>query len=456
MSNVWAIAKITLAQAVRMKVALVVILMLAIMLPIMGVIVTGDGTLLGKLQTFSSYGISLTSMMLCFLVIALSCFTLNYDIKNKHIFTIITKPIKRNEILLGKFFGLVILNGGLLLIFSALIYTFTVLMPRLTEVDQEQLEQVQNEFFTSRIAIQPGIDMDKIEKEAEKELEKLIASQAPIFENRTRAQVLRMLIGQKKLEAKTVEPGSVLKWEFNNVKIENLDEPIFIRFKYDVSVDPPDLNIYSRWIAGDLRSLEKGEKPKTRIFDSYLRKDIVRTAKEIKMPADVVGEDGYLEIAFQNVYYNNTTVIPQEVEILYKSDMFTVNYFRAVGMIMIRLVFLAALGVALSTWLSFPVAIFVSLVFYQIGMTNGFIVESIESLSIGMELIYSLTIKPLMSLLPRFDDMYNPAPMIVAGRTISWYFLMKAFIVTAVIKSSLIFLFGMLVFSRREIARVTV
>ena len=54
MHSVWAVARNTIAQALRMEVALVVIVMLLILIPLLSATVVGDMTLLGKLQTFVS------------------------------------------------------------------------------------------------------------------------------------------------------------------------------------------------------------------------------------------------------------------------------------------------------------------------------------------------------------------------------------------------------------------
>ncbi|MHC4497616.1 MAG: hypothetical protein ACYS21_00720, partial [Planctomycetota bacterium] len=64
MHSVWAVAINTIKQALRMKIAAVFIVLLIVLLPIMGFSMTGDGTLKGRLQTFVSYGLSLTSFLL--------------------------------------------------------------------------------------------------------------------------------------------------------------------------------------------------------------------------------------------------------------------------------------------------------------------------------------------------------------------------------------------------------
>ena len=110
MDKILAIARNTIAQALRMKIASAVIVLLLILLPMMSMIMVGDGTLLGKLQTFSSYAMSLVGLLLSILTIAISTFTLSDEIKRQQIFLVVTKPVFRWQIIAGKFIGVVLLN----------------------------------------------------------------------------------------------------------------------------------------------------------------------------------------------------------------------------------------------------------------------------------------------------------------------------------------------------------
>jgi ABC-type transport system involved in multi-copper enzyme maturation permease subunit len=102
MRSIWAVAKNTIRQAMRMKVAAVFLVLLLILLPVLGFSATGDGTLKGRLQTFVSYGLSLTAILLSLLTIIVSIYTVTSDIEQRQIYTVITKPIRRFEFLIGK------------------------------------------------------------------------------------------------------------------------------------------------------------------------------------------------------------------------------------------------------------------------------------------------------------------------------------------------------------------
>ncbi|MGA2094187.1 MAG: hypothetical protein ABSH16_12415, partial [Sedimentisphaerales bacterium] len=69
MRSIWAVAVNTVRQVVRLKIAAVFIVLLLILLPVMGFKMTGDGTLMGRIQAFVSYGMSLTVLLLSLLTI---------------------------------------------------------------------------------------------------------------------------------------------------------------------------------------------------------------------------------------------------------------------------------------------------------------------------------------------------------------------------------------------------
>ena len=64
MGSVWAIARHTFAQCLRMRVAAAFLLLLAAMLGALPLMMKGDGTLAGQIRTFLSYSTSLTGFLL--------------------------------------------------------------------------------------------------------------------------------------------------------------------------------------------------------------------------------------------------------------------------------------------------------------------------------------------------------------------------------------------------------
>jgi hypothetical protein len=421
----------------------------------MSMVVSGDGTLKGKLQTFVSYGLSLTSLLLCLLTIIISIYSLSSDIKQCQIWTVVTKPIRRFELLCGKLLGVVILDAMLLFCFASIIYGLTMLVPNLTKASADEIEEAQNEFFTARASIKP--QLPDVTKESQQLYNKL-REQGQIPEQMTAKQAYQQLYQAKLLEKQAVPPGNQIRWQFDDIGPIDSNGFVFVRFKYDVSVNPPGNEIYGKWYIGDDRQFGQGiSASKTPIYvvdQPYS----IRTIHEIAVPANAV-VDGYLGVVFENVAsLNNTVVIfPIEdgFEILYKADSFVANFIRAAMLIFMRLVFLAVLGISVATWLSFPVAILLCLVVFFSASISGFIFESFDSLGGGLDSMYSLTIRPLLNLLPQFDNL-NPSTFMIRGQLLSWWTLAWAAIVLLLIKAMIVWLIGILIFTYKEIAKVTV
>ncbi len=457
MRSIWAVAANTIKQALRMRIAVVFIILLLILLPVMGLITTGDGTLKGRLQTYTSYGMSLTSLLLCLLSIIVSVYTLTSDFDGKQIYTVLTKPLHRFQFLVGKLIGVMILNIALLILFSAIIYAVVVFTPGFSKAPEDELEQAKNEFFTARTGLRPAeIDVSQEVKAAYEKLQRT-GQLEQIFENVPKQTIMAQLTAQKKQEKQSAVVGRELVWEFEKVKPLDSSRSLFIRFKYDVSVNPPDLSVYSRWEAGDIRQIKDGSTI-TPPFYRTDRKDLIRTFHEIEVPADVVAADGYLAIIFLNVPLNRTVVMfpPEDgLEILYKADTFTANFLRAVLLILSRLIFLTCLGILAATFLSFPVAILLCLAVFLTGTISVFIVESFDYLSKDLIGIYQILLRPIIQLLPQFDKA-NPSKYLVPARLLSWLALARIAVSMVLVKSGLLFAAGILIFSRRELARITV
>jgi hypothetical protein len=451
MHSIRAVAINTIKQALRMKVAVVFTILLLVLLPVLGITATGDETLKGRLQTFVSYALSLTSFLLCLLTIIVSIYTITSDIEQRQIFTVITKPIRRYQLILGKLLGVIVLDVILLCLFSAVIYTITIYTPKFTKPSDEELIEANNGFFTARASL--NVPVENVTREVTDRYNEL-NSKGELPENVPQDEIIAQLTQQAQLAKRAAAVGEPLLWEFKNVK--PLAENLFIRFKYDVSINPPDSQVWGRWFVGDYQFFKYGTQSKTPIYEK-VHKHSVRDFHEIEIPAEVVPEHGHLAVAFRNEPLNGVAIIfpPDGLEVLYKADSFTSNFIRVVLLILLRLVFLACLGTLASSFLSFPVAILFCFVVFFTASFSGFVLESFDFLSEDIGAVYSYSLKWVIKLLPEFDK-YNPSKFLVPARLITWSLLAKCALLMVCIKAFLILIFSLVIFRYREIARITV
>ena len=118
MRGIWAVARYTFSQCLRMKVAVLFILLLALTLATMALGEDPYKTLADRIRTFLSYSTSLTSFLLSVVTVVLAVSVVSSDVRDKQIFTVATKPLSRWQYILGRWLGVVLL-GGILLAGSA-------------------------------------------------------------------------------------------------------------------------------------------------------------------------------------------------------------------------------------------------------------------------------------------------------------------------------------------------
>lgn len=458
MRRIWAVAVNTVRQALRMRIAVVFTVLLLVLLPVMAGAMSGDGTHKGRCQTFVSYGLSLTSLLLCLLTIVVSVFTVTSDIRHRQIYTVITKPLRRYEFILGKLLGVLVLDAMLLTFFCAGIYGIVRYLPAHYHADPIARQQLDREFFTARASLKP-VEPD-VTAEARETFEKLRKQDEipqEVFANELRRQqVMDWVVKQKRLEKRAAGVGERILWEFHNVRPVDPNENLFIRFKYD-ALPGSESEMWGRWVVGPYSAFAYQTAPEGPVYDQVLRHSS-GSFHEILIPAAVVPADGHLAIGFQNVVPNDTAIVfplDDGVELLYQANTFGANFVRAAAMIFVRLVFLACLGILASTFVSFPVAIMLCLVIFFVATFSTFVIDSFNYLGDSIGGVYSYTVKPVVRMLPEFDK-YNPAKYLVPARLIDLSVLAKAAGRMIGIEAPILLALSIWIFSRRELARVTV
>jgi hypothetical protein len=120
-----AVARTTLAEGLRAKVASGFALLILVGIPLFWLTAEGDGTIKGRVQMFTTYALGFTGFVLALLTIFFSCRSLAVEVASQQIYAIVSKPIPRWQILAGKWLGIMSLNVLLLVIASVATYAGT-------------------------------------------------------------------------------------------------------------------------------------------------------------------------------------------------------------------------------------------------------------------------------------------------------------------------------------------
>lgn len=150
-----AVARLLLDEAVRMKLALVFIVLLIIYIPLLATQLDEHERLQYRLQTFLSYGTGVSYALLAVLTVFLSTATVAFEQRDKQIFQIASKPLGRFQYLLGKWLGLIVLNAVLLLMTGGATFWFTQFLRTQPAADAYDELAVSEQVLTARVGVRP-------------------------------------------------------------------------------------------------------------------------------------------------------------------------------------------------------------------------------------------------------------------------------------------------------------
>ena len=246
MFPLWAVARHTFKQCLRMKIAGLFMMLLAVMLVALPFGMKGDGTLAGKIRSFISYGPGLTAVMLSLMTIFLSAAMVSADIRDKQIFSIATKPVPRWQYIFGRWLGLMLLNAMLLSIASVGIYSMTRYLRTRPALNLSDRVAVETEVFAARDAVFPEpLDLkaylDRRIKELRESgrLEPALEAYLSVTDGDVKLALELLndeLESQVSKEIQSVGPNASMVWSFSGIDVKGAET---LASAEVLRIDPP-------------------------------------------------------------------------------------------------------------------------------------------------------------------------------------------------------------------------
>ena len=119
----FAVAKVAVQEAIRNRV-LVGFAVFVLLMLFAGLFLDVDNS--NRAKTYISFVLTATNYLVMLMAIFLSAFSLPNDIKNKTIYTVVTKPIRAGEIVLGRVLGFCAVGTAMLVVMGLISYVFVV------------------------------------------------------------------------------------------------------------------------------------------------------------------------------------------------------------------------------------------------------------------------------------------------------------------------------------------
>lgn len=467
MSTLWVIARQTIAEGIRMKLALVFVVLIGLIVVGLPFSIAGDASVTGAVQSFMSYGFSATGMLLSLLTVFMSR-SLSDDLVRRQIFLVMTKPVARWQYVTGKWLGITVLNAAFLscsaLTIYGMVHYIKYTHPPID--DQFDAQELENEVMVARHTLKCKLPdfTEPARQEFDRNVEQGFYDNVPDFDPVAERRRLAM---KYEVRWRMVGPQEMRVFEFENVLCDRSpDKTVQIRFMAEVSRYAADEIFRSFWRAGDP---QKG----TPTYEISTR-HVIGRYHSIAIPADAVAPDQTLTVYFfnRNPYpgepqFQNVIEFRKadEVSVMFTVGAFEWNMLRLLTLMLCKLMFLGATAILMTTVFSFPVACLGTFTVYILACTRSFIVDALDMASDDFASMFSsfyeffvqsftYVYTSLYWIVPDFAK-YDAVENFVNGQNVGLVWVLNAVFWLVLIKTVVVLGLAILLFQRREVAEVS-
>ncbi len=475
MTSFRAIVKLTFRNAVRSHIFQLLLFLLLLCVVLIPYTITGDGTARGYIQISLLYSLSAVAFLLSLSSIWLGCFLMTRDVESYQLHMVISKPVSRITIWLGKWIGIMLIHLILLLIASSMVYSIVLWKYSLQSFSDVEKSQIENEVMVGRRVFYPeSPDIDQIVREVLKE--KMVAAiksgakidTSPLEQEKILKDLKREVLGR----IAEVPAGSGKEWIYKSLPVGS-DRPVYFRYRaYVNKVSSESQRLTRGWWAVRIAEPEGENKKAENVFEKdkqakqkykYSFFPITPAPEQIKagtflekkLPPKIIDPNGEVMIGFGNYDPAGSALCFQKSDgpkLLIKYSGFTENYFRAIFVIFMQLVILSGLACAAASVLSMPTAVFAVVSYLMFGSFAKFLSGTSFFGGPADYIGYYIGKVILIAVIPMQE--FEVTNLVANGELVEWLFIGKLFLTYFVLRALPLFLLGMWLYWRREMGLV--
>jgi len=450
MSSVFAIAHIALRAAFRSRLVVTMIIVLAVVNIVLPLTVKDNGTIASKVQVLVSYTLVFSQGILAIATLWSACAAVSTEIQDQNIHLVVSKPVARLQVWLGKWLGLLMMNALLLLITGLTVYGLLRFQTRSSVISEEDQIELQEQILISRQQVRPVLpDVDTTAREQLRRIQ--ARGQLGAGDPGTKLEELRQRMLFLAFSAPMDKPVS---WEFQLPNTPSTDHPVFLNYKFNAGFATGEF-IRGTWSFGT----------RERPDDISVEVEHVAGANTVKVPVDAIQAGKPLIVTYANHEespYSLQFDPKTGLSLLYHRGSFEGNLLRTLLVMFFQLGFYAAIGLTAGTLFSMPVAAFTSMFVILMQFFGRFIGEmSKEKIIFGkeegmgpaMEILNAVVLKiyQFADLLLKPLQAFNPFEYLSTGVQIGWSTVAIEFLIKVVLYGGVTGVLGILLFNRREI-----
>jgi len=479
---VTAIARNVLAEAVRMKISLVFIVVLILGLAALPGLLEPNTPLRYRVQSFMQYGASGSYWITAVLVVFLSVATVAFEQRDKIIWQTMTKPVRAWQYLLGKWLGVVALAAVLLGVSCTGVFLFTEYLRRTQRAVDETAPYVsakgpgtisedrlvlETQVMVGRRLVRPILPRE-LDETIEKTFSQRLTEAAKAYEADPKTQeapnptkIRRKVESELLSEFLSVAPADTRTYEFVGLAdAREFSVPLTLRYKVNSGANnPTDFYAVSFFLEDSpplVRSVPLGQVLTIPLSNAAVKH---RPEKSGEFADSLVLHVANGDATTGRANAETISFAPDGLEVSYAVSSFQANFIRVALVMWLKLAFLAAIAVTTATFLAFPVACLVSFGCFLLAESSGFLATSLDYFNpdqdtskteqLGM-LIIILVGRPLTHLFRFYTDL-TPMADLVEGRLVPWSTVGFAAGVMLGL-SAVLMVVGSVIFRNRELA----
>jgi hypothetical protein len=381
-NEVSGVAGAVVDEALGSRMPVIFMVLLAVGLPILPLVLDATERLEYRLQFFLTWSLSATAFLLAMVTIVLACGSVCGDIDSQRIHMTLSKPVERWQYLLGKWLGIVLLDGVLLAVIGVGILLGARALGRLPTVDAADRLAVDEQVFTARSSVRPEHpEAAAFEAAIAAQVEQIRQDEPAAFAADPEA-VRRRIRAERVLEWHTITADVVSSFTFKGLDRERIGSDVVqLRLKPfadNVGVDRAEVR-FALWLNGRPFPSRDGR------HEEFVLPSLM--FHTIDLPASAIDASGTLRVTIANrnlvppgeTQPTNIALSPGKgLEILYRSGGFTGNFLRGLLVGWAKLALLAAAALAAASCLAFPTAVLASLMVYVSAVAKGFLADAID------------------------------------------------------------------------------
>lgn len=453
--RITAIASLAWREAMRSRMFVSLLLLLLLVIFGLPAAIRGDGTLAGWVRVLLEYTLGFTAAILGIATLWVSCAGISREVEEKQIRLVLSKPVYRIEIWIGKWLGLVAVNAVLLALCGCVIHAFLrwdISPARTVPADPDT--SIPNVLLVRRGIFPLKEDLSTAVRTRLDEMEQS-GTLSPDVHRKDAAPAVERTV---RMESMVVPPGASRVWRFPALRSLRPSEAREASLLFRLS---PVYGSYLRPIRGDWLIEEQGGEA----FQMHVA-GARAGGNRIPMPP-AIPRDHALTVTFKTAGAGESGAAvfdpDRPVEIQIEESFFEANLARALLILLFRLALVAALGLTAGSMFTFPVAAFMAAGIISVSMMGHYFVssptyaEAYETPGMAPEQVSWFqrggeTVSRQLDRLTGPVVAMDPLAPLSEGALISWRMTWQAFLLMGVSYPAGLGLVAWVVLRRREMA----